>query len=227
MTTEKTIQKPNFIALIGVAAAAGIVTVSVMALKRQPDSSPAAEPDQPTPAQQVDPDHFRKLIEQMETGVRESVHFREAVYRKSYDKWWMSKGGVYFGEDFSNIAIETEGEAPSDAEFDLLEKVFAMEPEIRAEIQAAIFQRYQEIRDNEVKKMTRELGPEVTAVLLPPISSPEEIWRIAAYSVVELPIQHDDKFRFRIELLCNWDDHYGLRARYIDGEFQGIERGGH
>ncbi|MEM7014027.1 MAG: hypothetical protein AAF585_21420, partial [Verrucomicrobiota bacterium] len=173
-------------------------------------------------------EQVRNLIRGMESEKPEKgVSFREASYRKSYDDWWMANEMVLFGDESTNIAIESKGGPPSEFEFEILDKIYGLEPKIRAEVQDSVYQRYQEIRDAELEKVSRELGAATANLIFPVISSSEDIWRIAAYSVVELPIQKDQEFRFRILLLCNWDLENGLQIRYIEGESQGLEKGEH
>lgn len=187
----------------------------VVSISRSPSSLAPTPPTVDAPAATTNP---------MKISV-EDVNFRDATYENSYDNWWMAEEGIFFGANTSNVAIETNGDPPGDNEFALLDRVFEKEKEINEEIKTAFFEKYQEVRSRELEKMSRELGPETANIILPEIRSASDVWRIGGYSVVEMPIQKDETFRFRILLLCNWDDQYGLQARYVDGEFQGLEKG--
>lgn len=172
---------------------------------------------------QVAPEH-------MSVGMNsdsEPVHYRRASYRPSYDKWWTAEEGVHFGANSSNIFIETAGKPPGEEHFKLLDRIFADESAIHAELEKLLFEYYLRVRHGEAKRMTKELDQGTADVLLPEISKQSGIWRVAGYSALELPVQTDAHLRFRIRFLCNWDDENGLQAHYVDGKLQGLEKGKH
>lgn len=154
-----------------------------------------------------------------------TVHHRHATYRPSYDRWWKAVEGVRFGANTSNVFVETLNVAPTEEQFKLLDRIFAIEPVIHAELEKILFEYYSRMRRGEITRMATELDQATAEALLPEVTNQSEIWRVAGYSSVEVPIQSDTQLRFRVRLLCNWDDDYGLQADYVDGKLQGLERG--